>query len=273
MTKQQLIKEIKNRLKYLETLDSQMAAQVKGVEGSLTIDRSKGHVRFIRRFDDKTRIYLNDSDKALITKLAQKRFNEKVMMTGRKERRQLKGCLKILESEKDGLSDVTDVLSSLPEEFKPLIRDTIRQAADEYARQWQDRKLSKRIRDEFIEKIDPLRTKRGEFVRSKSELIIANKLFDADVPYFYEVRKDVPGTGDHFFPDFLVLNRKTRKEYIWEHLGMLDNENYVRATQRKLSEYAKIGYFPGKNMIVTFESAGVPLDTEDIDILIREYLK
>ncbi len=273
MTKQQLIREIKSRLKYLDVLHSQMAVQVKTVEGSLTIDRSKGCVRFVKRLDDKTRVYLSDKDKDLIASLAQKRFNEKVMVTGNKERRQLESCLKILENSKDGLSDVTKVLPLMPEEFKPLIRNSIHQANDEYARQWQDRKLSKRIRDEFTEKIDPLKTKRGDFVRSKSELIIADKLFDADVPYFYEVRKDIPGKREHFFPDFLVLNRNTRKEFLWEHFGMLDNEDYVRATQRKLSEYAKMGYFPGKNMIVTFESAGVPLDTEYIDLLIREYLK
>ncbi len=273
MTKQQIIREIKNRLNYLETLDSQMAVQVKSVDGSLTIDRSKGHVRFVKRLDDKTRVYLSDNDKDLITNLAQKRFSQKVMVTGNKERRQLKACLRILESKEDGLSDVTKVLPSMPEEFKPLIHNTINQVNDEYARQWQNRKLSKRIRDEFTEKIDPLKTKRGDLVRSKSELIIADKLFDADVPYFYEARKDIPGKKDHFFPDFLVLNRNTRQEFLWEHFGMLDNENYVRATQRKLSEYAKMGYFPGKNMIVTFESAGVPLDTEYVDILIREYLK
>ena len=101
MTKQQLIKEIKNRLNYLETLDSQMDVQVKSVDGSLTIDRSKGHVRFVKRLEDKTRVYLSDNDKDQITNLAQKRFSQKVMVTGNKERRQLKACLRILESKED----------------------------------------------------------------------------------------------------------------------------------------------------------------------------
>ncbi len=273
MNKQQLIKEIKARLKYLENLEAQMAAQVKAVEGSLTIDRSKGHVHFVKRLDDKTRVYLSDNDEANITILAQKRYNEKIIVTGRKEHMQLKSCLGILEGKKYGMSDVTEVLASMPKELKPFIRNTLAQADEDYARRWQSRKLSKRIRDEFTEQIDPLKTKRGEYVRSKSELIIADKLYDAGVPYFYEIRKDIPVSRDHFFPDFLVLNKRTRKEYIWEHLGMLEKADYMRATQRKLSEYAKMGYFPGKNMILTFESAGVPLDTEYVDSLIAEFLK
>lgn len=68
-------------------------------------------------------------------------------------------------------------------------------------------------------------TARGEKVRSKSEVMIADTLQRFGVPYKYEyplkLRKFTA------YPDFYCLNLRTRKEYYWEHFGMMDNVEYA----------------------------------------------
>ncbi len=272
MNKKQLIAEVRARIKYLLELEKRLSASIEKVKGSLICSVSRKSAQFYWHVEGQPRVSLMKDDNH-IAKLAEKRYEEKLLAASRRERSQLESCLSLLEKPTRELSDISMVRASLPEQLKPFISKYNADDDESYAKKWQDRKLSKRIRDEFIERIDPLKTKRGEFVRSKSELIIADKLYIAGVPYFYEARKDIPHSRDYFFPDFLVLNKRKRKEYLWEHLGLLDRDDYMRTTQRKLSEYAKMGYFPGKNLIITFESSGVPLDVEYVDSLIDEFLK
>ena len=95
------------------------------------------------------------------------------------------------------------------------------------------------------------KTKRGEYVRSKSELIIADRLFDAGIPYHYEVacerKKWIIS-----YPDFLVLNPRTKKEYYWEHFGMMGDPTYLEQTLGKIEKYARYGITLGNNLIATF---------------------
>ena len=63
-------------------------------------------------------------------------------------------------------------------------------------------------------------TEQGEFVRSKSEKIIADTLFKMKVPYRYETRLELDGNRNAY-PDFACLNVRYRKTKYWEHLGLL----------------------------------------------------
>lgn len=60
-------------------------------------------------------------------------------------------------------------------------------------------------------------TDKGETVRSKSEVIIANTLARQQIPYRYEYPVKLKTYTAH--PDFYCLNLRTRQEYLWEHLG------------------------------------------------------
>jgi len=68
-----------------------------------------------------------------------------------------------------------------------------------------------------------------EKVRSKSEVIIADRLFINAIPYEYErglivkipKTAECPETEMVWNPDFRVLNVRTGKEYIWEHFGRM----------------------------------------------------
>jgi ATP-dependent exoDNAse (exonuclease V) alpha subunit len=63
----------------------------------------------------------------------------------------------------------------------------------------------------------------GCMVRSKSEVIIANLLATAQIPFHYEVPL-FASDGTFYLPDFTVEWRG--RKFFWEHLGMLDKPEY-----------------------------------------------
>ena len=118
------------------------------------------------------------------------------------------------------------------------------------------------------------KTMQGEYVRSKSELHIANMLFTEKIPYRYEdgmTFDDVPGRV--FYPDFHIMNPRTGKEYYWEHFGMMDDPDYVNEACAKINFYAKHGMLPGDKLIVSFETGHSVLDPEAVEMLIKKYLQ
>jgi len=108
-------------------------------------------------------------------------------------------------------------------------------------------------------------------VRSKSEKIIADTLERRGIPYRYEAPL-ILQDGVTVYPDFSLLNVRRRKEYIWEHLGMMDNEDYARSAVTKLNSYINSGFFPGEQLILTMESQKTPLGTKTIERMIERYL-
>ena len=117
-------------------------------------------------------------------------------------------------------------------------------------------------------------THKGERVRSKSELIIAGELNRYDVPYHYEMPLQLNDWGRvvTLRPDFTVMNRSNGKSYIYEHLGMMDNQAYVENNMKKLELYEKNGFLLGRNLLVTHETSKSPLNIAVVDSYIEHYL-
>ena len=115
-----------------------------------------------------------------------------------------------------------------------------------------------------------LQTTTGHRVRSKSELIIADTLTRLGIPYRYEFPIRLKNYTAH--PDFYCLNLRTRREFAWEHFGMMDDSTYAQNAVSKIHDYQKSSYFPGKNLIITFETKNTPLSTKQIEHIAREYL-
>ena len=51
----------------------------------------------------------------------------------------------------------------------------------------------------------------------------------------------------------------------------MDKINYIRSNIIKIEAYNYAGYIAGKNLILTFESEGNPLDPDYVDYLIAYY--
>ena len=114
-------------------------------------------------------------------------------------------------------------------------------------------------------------TEKGESVKSKSEKIIADKLNMMNIPYCYEVPLYLKGYG-YVKPDFKVLNVATRKEYYWEHYGMMDNKDYIIKALKKKNSYISNNFIVGDNLIETYESQSYPLDTRNVEKIIKTFL-
>ena len=118
---------------------------------------------------------------------------------------------------------------------------------------------------------DTFITLKKEAVRSKSEHIIANLLYQKNVPYHYEFPLKLKN-GIVLHPDFYCLNRRTRQTFYWEHLGMMTNRDYADDFVQRLSQYSQNSIFPGKNLLITAESDSHPLNTRDVERLINAFL-
>lgn len=121
------------------------------------------------------------------------------------------------------------------------------------------------------------RTSRGEMVRSKSEVIIADRLSDLDVEYAYERPLTIEGVTK--YPDFTIEDMESGRAFYWEHCGMLHVPSYRNRWEEKLSWYKKHGIIPqedggGENgtLIITREFPKGGISSQEIEQLIRSVI-
>lgn len=113
------------------------------------------------------------------------------------------------------------------------------------------------------------KTARGELVRSKSEVIIADALFHNNLDYQYEPELVLEGKVKR--PDFKIIDADTGDVWYWEHCGMMSDAKYAKRWADKEQFYAKNGIVRGQNLIVTEEHDGEGLDSHKINELIKEF--
>jgi len=99
------------------------------------------------------------------------------------------------------------------------------------------------------------RTEKGHMVRSKSELVIANMLHNMGIEYKYESR--LPAG---WLPDFTFIDAAGDK-ILWEHLGRLDDDEYVRSWKTKLDWYRKNGFKLNERLFISEEHPKKGLDS------------
>lgn len=102
-------------------------------------------------------------------------------------------------------------------------------------------------------------TLKGDKVRSKSEVIIANLLYENGIGYEYE--KKVFYSDDKWIePDF-TIKIDEEDEIYWEHLGMLGLETYDERWSKKLHIYDI--YFKDK-LVTTYEGSTISDSAYDV---------
>ncbi|MBR1572025.1 MAG: hypothetical protein IJ655_04715 [Lachnospiraceae bacterium] len=138
-----------------------------------------------------------------------------------------------------------------------------------FAREWLGEEYQHML---IAEEMPFFATKQGEKVRSKTEMIIADKLYEQGVLYKYEYPLKLKN-GIEVHPDFVCLNMATRKEVVWEHFGMVDNFEYATNMVKKINSYIASGYVWGETFIASFEGSRSPIDVKYIDNMINIYLK
>jgi hypothetical protein len=104
------------------------------------------------------------------------------------------------------------------------------------------------------------RTEKGQLVRSKSELVIANMLFQMDVDYEYE--RILEGTVEigRLRPDFSFVT-PGGDLIVWEHLGMMQREDYRKGWDWKRHWYEANGFVLGRTLFTSEDDERGGLDS------------
>jgi hypothetical protein len=111
------------------------------------------------------------------------------------------------------------------------------------------------------------KTRKGHMVRSKTELIIADKLFDAGLAYDYEKPLDGTARPGRIFPDFSFVDA-AGDLVVWEHFGRMDDPQYRQGHDWKMQWYADNGFCLGLNLFITEETLGSGIDSSALDKMI-----
>ncbi len=238
----------------------------KAPKGKLRISHCKKNIQYYVRSEtdttDTNGEYISRENMNFVRALAQKDYDSKVM---KRIEERIKIIDKLLNQwEKTNVEDVYDGLNV----NRKLLVSPYIPPLERWVQEWNEQEYDRKT---FPEGIAEIYTNHGERVRSKSEKIIADMLDKYQIPYLYERPIMIKGMGI-IHPDFTCLNLAKRKEIVWEHLGMMDNSDYAEHALKRLELYQRNGYVLGENLIITYETARIQLETAMIKRNIANYL-
>ena len=222
--------------------------------GKLRLSNSRGYIKYYHCTDksQKRGKYIQVGDKNLVKQLSQKEYDEKIIAIARKRRKQIQRIIK--DYNDDEIERV--FLKQHPERQRLII--PVEPTWDQMMTEWMREQYTGKG---FEEGTTVILSERGERVRSKSEKIIADFLFNNNIPYKYERHLKLKGAGI-IFPDFTILSPKTRKEVLWEHFGLMDDPQYAQNAIRKINCYEENEILIGESLITTFETTKTVLNTK-----------
>ena len=250
---------LKDELNYLKELRKHLNSQIiKSPKGNLLVRKSKG--RYMQCYVNGK--YVPKKNIVNVKALAQREYDEKL--------------LKEIDSRIDKVNALVeyyseDLISHIYNSFsesKQSLISPIEMSDEDYINHW----LSATNCEANTFPIQGnIFTEKGEHVRSKSEKIIADKLYKEGVPYIYEPEL-ILNNHRKIYPDFKVLNVRLRTEFYFEHMGMMDNPEYSEKAIEKINTYEKNGFWAGQNILYTFETKDHIPDANILNQMINTYL-
>ena len=228
-------------------------------EGRLKIKtHGKSVYYFLIKDNDKFET-LSKQDLPLVKLLAQKAYLKKILPAAKQE-------LICLEKYIKGRPEhsVEQIYETVSPDRRDLI-DPIWKPDADYAAEWLALPYE---RKGFMDGAPFFVTANQERVRSKSEVIIADRLRAKGIPYRYECSLRLKTGTIH--PDFTILRLSDRKELYLEHLGKMDDPEYTEALVNRMNNYALAGIYQNDRLYLTFETARFPLDIGLLDKMIED---
>lgn len=265
LSPEEIIKDLQARKLSIERHISRVKKRIDNApSGTLRLAKSHNQYQFFQKFspEEKTGVYIPRTNQTLPAKLAQKDYDTKLLEVLKQQQKTIDRFLK--DFDPDAAKQVYEKLNNTR---KLLVRPEF-MSDEEFIKQWVSVQYT---RPPFKENTPEYYTAKGERVRSKSEILIANALFRHNIPY----RCEFPvysGGVIYAAPDFNCLNVRLRKEYYWEHLGKMGDEEYMDNNKDKLDKYALEPDFDETKLIITMETGNKPLNTKVIEEKIRKYL-
>ncbi len=263
MKKEDIIQELLVEKKKLTAIINDAQRRLKKApDGYVRIIKHGQTYQFYVRKDplNKIGVYLPVAQRSKAVLLMQKTYDKKILSAAQKQLSVINNFLNRYDPEvfKDiykTLSDVRKTSISLAE-----ISD------EEYIKNWQTYDYEHKP---FEEDMPEHYTSKGERVRSKSEVMIADALNQAGIAYRYECPLILDGRKIH--PDFTVLRAGDRESIYWEHLGMMDVPEYCHNAIQRIRLYEANEIYPGINLILTLETSSMPINLAVINHMIRRY--
>ena len=212
-------------------------------EGTLNLSTANGSSQYyhkIQRHEKKGK-YIEKGNSKLIKALAQKDYDLRMLKEVEVRKKNLQ---KIRMNFPEKCLD--EIYSSLPLARKQFVKPYV-VPDDEYVKEWSEVEYEG---NPYLTKFAVYTTERGEQVRSKSEKIIADKLYAMGMPYRYE---------------YPLL-------FYFEHFGMMDDPEYSGKAVLKLQTYARNHIYPGKQLLMSFETSKTPLDISYIEKMLNEFI-
>ena len=260
-----LTEEIKKRMLELkQIIQTKEKVLLHAPEGIINIAAmgDKAQYYFKKDSSDKCRRYMRKSERPLIAAICQKEYDQKVLAAAQKELEQWERLTKNFPKQ-----IYEEIYTKLSIHRQKWVQPDVL-SDNEFIKQWEQVEY---VAKGFSENAPEFYTDRGEQVRSKTEILIANALYKHKIPYRYECPLYLEGYGN-IHPDFMALNVTTRTVFYWEHMGMMDDPDYREESKRKIEEYERAGIVPWDNLIITFGQADGGMDVRKIDAIIQGWL-
>ena len=227
-------------------------------EGRIVFKRNKKSIQYFW-VKDNTNLYLSKKDSQKIKELAQKLYLKKALKAAKQEECALSKVLKIYPG-----TTLEEVYDTLPEEAKTYVNQIV--TDDEtYINKWLNAPYHLKP---FSENDPEFYTLNGERVRSKSEVIIADRLRANGIPYKYECPLKIGKEIIH--PDFTILRMSDRKILYHEHCGKMGDSGYTKKLVKRVNLYSEAKIIQGDNLFLTFETDDIPLDIRALDEFIKQ---
>ncbi|MCR5417067.1 MAG: hypothetical protein K6E79_09750 [Pseudobutyrivibrio sp.] len=249
----------------LEEIISSKKNNIKNApNGKLHIVPHKKGVQYYIRTDasDKSGKYLKKDNVELAYRIAQREYDELVLESAQKE---LVVLNRMIDNYPDRNSSFENVYENISYRKKALVK-TKYDSDDDYINKWKSQEYE---RVNYYNDNQIYDNGSGICMRSKSELLISKTLDDMEIPYLYE-KPLLLGTKT-VIPDFTILDVKNRREIYLEHLGMMDNNEYIRKNLKKIKLYQDNHYYIGDRLLVTYETNNNPIDLNYIRSMLNNF--
>ncbi len=174
--------------------------------------------------------------------------------------------LKLLEKDPKDYDpfDITRLLEQLDNDFGDLLPAAFRSNA-RIISEWEKKEG---VRQPFRDEDLIFQTARGDYVRTKIEMITADILYDLNLHYIYEKRIRLKN-GKWKRPDFTILSPVNGNIYYLEICGMLSDPGYSDNLAMKIQEYSETGIILGKNLLLMFESENAPFNPNTLKRMLQ----
>ena len=259
----ELIIQIKKELLKLRGARSVCEEKLSSLpEGLLRADIKRGRKYYYQTLNGVER-YLGRREMELVEALKERKLAEETL-------RAVDTDEKCLEYALETLRDFSpkEIYKTLPKSYRK--EDNAKSSIITDGEAWAGAPYVKKSRYGRYEDPSQL-TMKGDYVRSKSELNIANMMYMKGIPYRYEEVTEL--CGETIAPDFAVYRESDGKVLFLEHFGMMYNRKYRDDFAWKVHLYIKAGYMPYRDVFFTFEDLDGNIDTQFIDYLMETYFR